>query len=41
MCIIDGLEDGVKAVFKVSISNDEVNEIDNNRNSGIERKLCE
>lgn len=29
-----------QVVFKVSILNDWVNEIDNNRDGGIERKVC-
>lgn len=39
--MVDGLERWVKTVFKVSILNNWVNEIDNNRDGRIERKVCE
>ena len=41
LCIIHGLEGGLKAVFKVSVSSDWVNQIDNNRDGGREKELCE
>lgn len=39
--MVDTLEGWFKTVFKVSILNDQVNEIDNNRDGRIERKLYE
>lgn len=39
--MVDELERWIKTVFKVSILNDWINEIDNNRDGGIERKECE